>query len=166
MNAPLAEMLRYKRWATLTLLEACRVLTDDQLDARAAGASGATRELLVHLVGGQQTLALRTKGRQHEGELGRHSPWPGFDELARLATDSADALVAIAEGLDSETEVDLPFQGKTYRFPLSFFLVHAVEHGAEHRTEIKVALNQAGVATPDLDGWSFAAAMGYGQEVT
>lgn len=165
MNTPLAEMLRYNRWATLTLIEACRGLHDDQLDTRIPAVSGSVRELLMHVVGGQQTFALRTRGRQHEGELSRNAPWPGFDTLLALATQSSDELVAIAESLDHDEDVDLPWMGKTYRFPKSFFLVHAVEHGAEHRTEIKVALASLGVETPDLDGWSYAAVAGFGREV-
>jgi uncharacterized damage-inducible protein DinB len=107
VNQPLAEMLRYNRWATLTLLEACRSLTDEQLDMHAPGTSGTVRSLLVHVVGGQQSQALRTQGRQHEGELGRRSSWPGFDTLIDLATRSADELVAIAEALATDTEVAL-----------------------------------------------------------
>jgi uncharacterized damage-inducible protein DinB len=164
MNAPLAEMLRYNKWATVMLLEACAALGDEQLDAHVAGTSGSVRELLTHIVGGQQTLALRTTGRQHEGELSRRSAWPGFEVLIEQATRSGDELIAVAEGLDADRQVDLPYMGKVYRFPVSFFLVHAVEHGVEHRTEVKVALAQLGVETPDLDGWSYAGAAGYGQE--
>ncbi|MEP7216959.1 MAG: DinB family protein [Anaerolineaceae bacterium] len=164
MNAPLAEMLRYNRWATLTLVNGCRVLTDKQLDHRMPEASGSVRELLCHVVGGQRTQALRTEGRQHEGELTRSSPWPGFDALIEAATASADALVAIAEALETDPEVILPFMGKAYRYPKSFFLVHAVAHGTEHRTEIKLSLANLGIETPDLDGWQYAVAMGYGQE--
>lgn len=163
MNSPLAEMLRYNKWATLTLLEACQTLGDGQLDARAPGTSGSVRELLTHIVGGQQTFALRTKGRQHEGELSRRSAWPGFETLIELATRSGDELIAVAEGLDVDREVDLPYMGKVFRFPVSFFLVHAVEHGVEHRTEVKAALVQLAVETPDLDGWSYAGAAGYGR---
>ncbi len=165
MNAPLAEILRYNKWATLTLLEACHRLSDDQLDARIDGVSGSVRELLVHIVGGQQTQALRTKGRQHEGELTRSSVWPEFDALLEFAATSADELIAIAESLDEDADVDLPYAGKTYRYPKSFFLTHAVAHGTEHRTEVKVALAQAGIATPDLDGWPYASSAGYGREV-
>lgn len=165
MNAPLAEMLRYNGWATLTLLEACRSLTGAQLDAHEPGTSGPVRELLVHIVGAQQTFALRTRGRQHEGELNRKSAWPGFDALMAAATTSADELVAIAESLETDTDVDVPYMGKTYRFPKSFFLVHAVEHGVEHRTEVKVALARLGVETPDLDGWPYAAFRGFGAEI-
>lgn len=166
MNAPFAQMLRYDKWATLTLIEACRSLDEAQLDARITAASGSVRELLVHVVGGQQTQALRTKGRQHEGELHRKSVWPGFDTLTEIATRASDELIAIAEALDADRDVDLPFQGKTYRFPASFFLTHAVEHGVEHRTEIKLILGSNGIETPDLDGWSYSAAAGYGQEVS
>jgi uncharacterized damage-inducible protein DinB len=158
-------MLRYNKWATMTLVEACRSLTDAQLDTRGAGVSGTVRLLLMHVVGAQQTLALRTKGRQHEGELSGRKPWPGFDTLLALAAQSADELIAIAEGMDTQTETDLPYMGTTYRFPTSFFLAHALEHGVEHRTEIKVALNQLGIETPNLDGWAYSEAMGYGQVV-
>ena len=100
MNAPLAHIFQYNKWATLTLLDACASLTDDQLETRLAPASGSVRELLVHVVGAQQTQVLRTKGRQHEGELNRHSQWPGFDMLRSLAVASSDDLIAIAESLD------------------------------------------------------------------
>ena len=92
MNRPLAETFRYNRWANLVLLEACRALTDEQLDARDPSASPSVRELLLHLVGGQQTFVLRTKGRQHEGELNRTSAFPGFDALTEIATATSDEL--------------------------------------------------------------------------
>ncbi len=166
MNRPLAEVLKYNRWAMLTLVEACRALTDVQLDARTAGVSASVRELLLHVVGGQQTFVLRTMGRQHEGELNRGSAWPGFDVLLDTARESSDRLVDIAEGLVDDEEVVLPYMGKRFGYPKSFFLVHAIAHGVEHRTEIKVALAQLGVETPDLDGWPYSGAAGYGREVS
>jgi uncharacterized damage-inducible protein DinB len=113
------------------------------------------RELLVHIVGGQQTFVLRTMGRQHEGELNRRSAWPGFETLMDVEATSSDELIAIAERLDADSDVELSYQGEKFAIPKSFFLVHAFEHGVEHRTEIKVALGQLGAATPDLDGWAW-----------
>jgi uncharacterized damage-inducible protein DinB len=165
MNAPFAEVLRYNKWANLTLFEACRALTDEQLDLRLVGASGPVRELLTHIAGAQQTFVLRTKGRQHEGELSRQSVWPGFDTLLDIIARTSDELIAIAEGLDTDAEVDLPYMGKVYRYPKSFFLVHAAAHGAEHRTEIKLILAYHGMQTPDLDGWAYSTAAGSGQAV-
>lgn len=166
MNQPLAEIFKYNRWANLQLLNVCRSLTDERLDTRAPGTSGTVRELLMHVVGGQQAFVARTSGRHPEGGLGRSSEWPGFDVLLDLARRSSDDLIGIAQGLVEDSEVSLPYGGKVYRFPKSFILAHAAEHGVEHRTEIKVALAQLGIQTPDLDGWPYSSAAGYGQEVT
>lgn len=155
-------MFEYNRWANRELFGACRSLSDDQLDAVAPGVSGSVRELLMHIAGAQQTFVLRTKGRQHEGELERTSAWPGIDELIRIVEATSAELCGIASNLDDDEEVDLPYAGESYRFPKRFFLVHAMEHSAEHRTEVKVALNQIGVTTPDLDGWQYATSKGYG----
>lgn len=165
MNKGLVEMFRYNAWANRRLFDSCRSLTDEQLDSRISGVSGSVRELLLHIVGGQQTFILRTKGRQHEGALTRRSAWPGIDKLIELAESTSLDLISIAEQLDEHAEVDLSYQGTAYRYPKRFFLVHAMEHGVEHRTEVKVALGQIGVETPDLDGWSFSEAAGYGQIV-
>ncbi len=166
MNQDLAEMFRYNAWANRELFSACRSLTEEQLDVHVQGISGSVRELLMHIAGGQQTFVLRTKGRQHEGELGRHSDWPGIEALIRIAASTSDELIAIAEGLKDNEEVDLPYQGKAYRYPKRFFLVHAMEHSTEHRTEVKVALAHIGIGTPDLDGWNYAQSAGYGQEIS
>lgn len=165
MNKALAEMFRYNAWANGEFFGACRSLTEEQLDTHISGTSGTVREILLHIVGAQQTMILRTKGRQHEGELTRRSAWPGIDRLIELAEETSEELIAIAEQLDDEEDVDLPYLGKTYRFPRRFFLVHAMEHSVEHRTEVKLALAQMGVETPDLDGWPYSMAAGYGQEV-
>ena len=165
MNKGLVEMFRYNAWANRELFEACRSLTDEQLDSHVPGTSGSIRELLMHIIGGQQTLILRTKGRQHEGELTRRSAWPGIDKLIEMAETSSEEFITIAEQLDDEEEVDLLYQGQTYRYPKRFFLVHAMEHSVEHRTEVKVALGHIGVETSDLDGWPYSEAVGYGQAV-
>lgn len=165
MSNGLTEALRYNAWANRELFEACRALTDEQLDTHIRGTSGTVRELSLHITGGQQTFVLRTKGRQHEDELDRESDWPGFDKLIEIINLTSDELVEIAEKLEYDEEVDLSYIGKTFRFPKCFFLVHALAHSIEHRTEVKVTLAHIGVDTPDLDGWGYAAAMGYGQEV-
>src|SRR6478672_8274023 len=103
MNAALVDIFRYNKWANLALIDACSSLPEAQLVSRLPAASGTVRELLVHLVGAQQTQVLRTKGRQHEGELNRASAWPGFDTLRRLAVDSSDELIAIAQALDEDS---------------------------------------------------------------
>jgi len=158
-------MFRYNAWANRQLFQACRSLTDEQLDTVGAGISGSVRELLMHIAGGQQTFILRTMGRQNEGELARWSEWPGVESVVEMARDTSDTLIGIAEQLQDDDEVELLYQEKIFRFPKRFFLAHALEHGMQHRTEVKVALSQIGLETPELDGWNYAGAAGYGQEV-
>ncbi len=165
MNEGLTEMFRYNAWANRELFSACRSLTEKQLDMHIQGISGSIRELLMHIAGGQQTFILRTKGRQHEGELGRQSDWPGIETVIRITASTSEELIAIAEQLKGNEVVDLSYQGRTYRYPKRFFLVHAMEHSTEHRTEVKVALASVGIETPDLDGWNYSLTAGYGQEI-
>ena len=87
-----------------------------------------------------------------------------METVISIVTATTDDLLRIAEELQSGEEVDLPFKGKSYRFPKRFFLVHAIQHGIEHRTELKLALAQIGIKTSDLDGWNYATVAGYGQE--
>ena len=156
MSKALVDCLRYSRWANLSLIDACRGLAAEQLDARATPSSRSVRELFQHLA----------KGRQHEGES-RHveATWPGLEVLREIVASSGDDLIAIAASLDEDELVALPYQGKTYEYPKSFFLLHAIEHGVEHRTEIKLTLALIGIETPDLDGWFYAPAAGYGREI-
>lgn len=164
--SPLAEAFRYNRWANERLLAACRALSDDLLDVAVPGTYGSTRRTLLHLVGGQQTFVLRTHGRQHEGEFSASSPWPGFDALERVADESSNALIAIAESLVGDEQITLPWQGTDYRFPRVFFLVHALEHGIEHRAQVVVTFAQLGLPAPDLDAWAYAEYAGYGLPVS
>src|SRR5713226_8404674 len=165
MSKALADCLRYNRWANLILIDACRGLTEEQLDTRASQSSRSVRDLLSHIVGSELTFVLRTKGRQHEGESRHVDTWPGFEVLREVAASSGDDLIAIAAGLDQDELVALPFRGKKYEYPKSFFLLHAIEHGVEHRTEIKVTLALIGIETPDLDGWPYSPAAGYGRKI-
>jgi len=99
---------------------------------------------------------------EHETGILRRSTVPGGDLIGAQVEEAQAAALAIAEALDEDSDVDLPWQGKSFYFPKSFFLVHAIEHAVEHRTEIKFALASAGIATPDLDAWKFSEAQGYG----
>ena len=123
------------------------------------------RDLLSHIVGSELTFVLRTKGRQNEGESRHVDTWPGFEVLREVAASSGEDLIAIAADLDEDELVALPYQGKTFEYPKSFFLLHAIEHGVEHRTEIKVTLALIGIETPDLDGWFYAPAAGYSRQI-
>ncbi len=164
MSRTLAEFFRYNRWANEQIIAACRALTDEQLDAHATGTHGPIRRTLVHMIDGQRSFLARLDGHAQppDGPLPR---WSGFDAIADLAATTGDALIAAAGSIDEDSEVVLAFMGKRYQYPKIFFLLHAIEHGIEHRTQINVMLPQLGIEHPDLDGWPYAAHAGFGTEV-
>jgi len=47
------------------------------------------------------------------------------------------------------------WRGESYEMPAALFLVQAINHATEHRTQIKTALTQAGITPPELDGWTW-----------
>jgi uncharacterized damage-inducible protein DinB len=162
VTAACDEILRYNDWANTVVIETCRSLSDTALDTVFEGAGRSIRDLLVHLVDGQRVLLSRVEGG-HTGE--GYAGWAGFDRLAADARRSGEAWSAAVavEGLDGS--VVLPYGAESYRFPGAFFLAHAMAHAAEHRTQILMALAALGIERPDLDGWAFARAMGYGELV-
>jgi uncharacterized damage-inducible protein DinB len=163
LNLGLVEALRYNKWANQRLLEACHDLTEQQLELRLA--AGPIRELLLHLVGAQEDYVHWTQGRPHESTLTRTSAWPGIGHLVDLADRTSRELIMIAEELDPDSDVRLTHHGSVHVYPKRFLLTSVVEHGVRHRTEITLTLASMGISTPDLDGWAYGRAAGYGAEV-
>ena len=165
MDLGLVEMLRYNGWANATLLDACRDLRDAQLRAKLAVTSGSVRDLLLHVIGGQQAYINLIQGHSDAGELDRDRPWPGMARLIAIADETSRELVSLAEQLDPTSEVDLAHHGKVHRYPKRFLMANVVEHGVRHRTELSVNLASIGLPMPDLDGWAYGRSAGYGAEV-
>lgn len=49
----------------------------------------------------------------------------------------------------------------TWWMPVSLYLLQAVNHGTEHRSQVAVILTQMGVQPPGMDGWEFFFASGH-----
>lgn len=163
-NAPLARMFEYNAWANDRIIDACRQLSDVQLDAPSSTVFGSIRNTLLHAIYGQYSFLARLEGRAHDPRS--ISPtWAGFDALAAVAAETSAALTNAARHLSGDADIVLAFQGTKYRYPQSFFLMHAIQHGTEHRTQIGVMLARPGHEAPNLDGWEFAASAGLGVEV-
>ncbi len=163
-NAPLSQMFEYNAWANGRMIDACRDLADAQFDAPASNAFGSIRDTLLHVVYAQYSILARLDGRAQDPRS-FSPPWPGFDALTTVASETGSALIAAAAALGADGEVVLAYQGKNYRYPKSFFLLHAIEHGVEHRAQIGMMLAQLGRDAPNLDGWAFAEHAGLGEEV-
>lgn len=159
---PLTEdFIRQNEWATLTLVEACRELTDEHLDdSSTTGVYGSIRATFHHIVsaeGGYATLL----GHEPEGRLRSRDPWPGFDGLADQVRKAADSLVA-ATFEDHDRRIPL---GDGWEVEASVVLIQAVHHGTDHRSQICTILTDLGVEPPEIDSWSWSEADGRAQEI-
>ena len=145
----LDRLLAHDQWATDTLLELSRDLTDAQLDQPFDLGHGSLRETFDHLVStidfwtvqmaGQPAPAERA-GRPTIAELReRHARY--YATFAALARQTRD------EQRQAETFVD----HAGYRQSLGSTIPHVILHNAQHRGEARHILERLGV--PDL--WDY-----------
>jgi uncharacterized damage-inducible protein DinB len=150
----LEKLFEHNNWANLQIIQACSALNDEQLDAEPKSATvGSIRTTLSHLVTSQQNY-LRLLTMPLDERLG-HIPPPPFTELKNLASNSGEALLALARN-----ESSIPIKGQL-RTRDGFFVepwvifVQIINHATEHREQIKSMLSALGVTPPDIDGWSY-----------
>jgi uncharacterized damage-inducible protein DinB len=151
----LEKLFEHNNWANLQIVQACSVLTDEQLDAEPQSATkGSIRSTLVHLVASQRGyLALLTLPVE-----GRPKTPLAFEELQESVSRSGEGLVILVrEKLDT-----LPDQLQTtdgYYVAPWVVLLQVINHATEHREQIKSMLSFLGMTPPDIDGWDYGFAI-------
>jgi len=151
---------RHNSWATRRLIEACRALTPEQLDATTPGAMGSVLQTLNHLVDGEglrfQTLLTGTPPPWERGEVA------GLDTLAARAEHNErwwdDYLAA---PVDAELPVRVEFQSQVYDVATGVILAQTVHHSNIHREQVCTILTVLGIQPPDLSGWGYGGAEGH-----
>jgi len=154
-NPILAELFRHNLWANLTLIDLCLTLSEEILATNVPGTFGGIHETLTHLAGAEERYLLALAG-------GAKQPNPALEEIAPdLATvreharQSGERFVAYAATVEGNPTLDVTWHGQSYKMPTAFYLVQAINHSTEHRSQVKIALTQAGISPPELDGWTW-----------
>ena len=157
----LVEFFRHNAMMNQRLVEVCRRLSPEQLDATATGTYGSVGATLVHIANAQEGYAARFLGTERPERL-PEEPFPGFESLAeRFANGDAQLEEAATQaGRDHEVEVTGDDPPGTWRMPASLILLQAVNHGTEHRSQVSTILTQLGVEPPEMDGWTYFFASG------
>jgi uncharacterized damage-inducible protein DinB len=160
MTTGLPDFFKYHLWANLRLLDACRRLSDAQLDATAKGTFGSVRETLMHMLTAEEGYARTLTGEMPTPPLKELTAFPGFDELRQRAKGSGEALIAFAEQVEQgELNQILHLDGGTYDAPVIVVVIQAIDHGIDHRSQIATLLSQQDIEPPDLDSWAYNDAM-------
>ena len=145
----LDRMLGYGGWTTGQALEACRGLTDAQLDQPFDIGHGTLRGTLVHVIG---AVAYWT------GQMTGEAPAPppaeaSIDALVAWHRQVHAAFAVAARRARDEGRLDETFLDR-YDYPQSRggTILQVAWHGAQHRAEVRHMLNRLGVEDlPDGD---------------
>src|SRR5215210_5797965 len=151
----LAELFRHNLWANLTLIDLCAMLPIDVLGTDVPGTYGATHETLTHLVGAEERYLAALVGGGERRNPTLEETAPDLGTLRDHARQSGEGFIAYAETVEGNPTLQVTWRGQAYEMPAALFLVQAINHATEHRTQIKTALTQAGVTPPELDGWTW-----------
>lgn len=154
----ISDFFRYNLWANLRLLDACAVLSDEQLDATPVDILRSVREILQHLLASEEGYAKHFTGKTPLPPLKEVATFPGFAELRQRAEQSGQTLLTLAEQEKNLGRI-LHLEDGTYDVPAIVVLIQVINHGVDHRSHIATVLDAQGIGSPDLDGWSYNDAM-------
>ncbi|MEX2373747.1 MAG: DinB family protein [Dehalococcoidia bacterium] len=155
------DFYRQNAWANLRLIDVCRGLTDEQLDATAPGAYGSVRSTLAHLVGAE-ALNLRRLGGAGPEIASRGAAWPGFQALEDVVRRTADGLIERAHSVGG-SRIVVEESGARFEVDANVLLMQVINHSTEHRSQICTILTVLGAlpSTGDdgqtiVDAWAWS----------
>ena len=154
-NPILADLFRHNLWANLTLIDLCLTLPDEILATHVPGTFGGIRETLTHLVGAEGRYMTAFVAGPERRNPTLEETAPDLATLREHARRSGEGLIAYVETVEGNPTLDVTWHGQSYQMPAALFLVQAINHATEHRSQIKIALTQAGISSPELDGWTW-----------
>jgi uncharacterized damage-inducible protein DinB len=162
----LVEFFRHNTMMNRRLLEACHDLSPEQVGATAIGTYGSIGATLVHIANSQVGYSARLLGTDRPEPL-PEAPLPGFGAVAERFDLGNERLeeAATQAGQDRNVQVTGDDPPGTWWMPVSLFLLQAVNHGTEHRSQVATILTQLGVEPPEMDGWTYFFDSGHMVEV-
>jgi uncharacterized damage-inducible protein DinB len=153
MASTLEHLFRHNRWANRLMLEACRGLSEEDLDATVAGTYGSIRDTITHLVRAESGYTFRLTDRPRI--FGREDPYPGVDRALEVLSQTGEALEEVARTDDLARIVEIKTEEGTEQYPAFVFALQVINHATDHRSHIATILTQLGHEPPDIDLWSY-----------
>jgi len=137
----------YDTWANARILTACAGLSDTQFVAEASASFSSIRDTLVHTMWAQWNWLLRWQGRPNPPRFDPadypdvaavRARWEAIDREAHAFVAAVDepSLDAICRYVNSRNE--------PMAYPLWQQMLHQVNHGTQHRSEVATILTEYG----------------------
>lgn len=160
----LGDAFAHHVWATLRLIDACDVLSPEQMETAVSGTYGSILDTMRHLVGADAWYLFRVSGER--------TPLIDEDQMdlaelrATMERHDGEWSRLLAEELDPDAVVvTRRDDGSETHAPIGIRLAQALHHGTDHRSQICTALTALGVEPPAIDALDFGLSDGRVVEV-
>jgi uncharacterized damage-inducible protein DinB len=153
------KLFKFNLWANTEIIQLCATLDETQLAVEASGVYGRIKPTITHIVRSEGTYL---------GDLGGEYLWDhkkdwgdlSFAQLLEMAQQSGSALLERAASMDPDMLCEFVADNKRYEFPAWTIANQAINHGIEHRTQLRLLLTQLGVPHPGQSVWGFSESIG------
>lgn len=150
----------YQYWGNQRILDICAQLSQAQLDAPTKNGYPNLRATLVHAMSTEWIWRSRWQGVSPKAHLDERD-FPTLDALhARWQEEEEQTRAFLATLQESDLATDLTYQnlkGTTFTLPLWQTLLHVINHGTQHRSEVAFMLTALDYSPGDLDLFLFFA---------
>ncbi len=144
---PSEVLLAHNSWANGLLIDACRPLTDGQLDTPFEMGLGAIRPTVTHILGAMRGWA-DFLGKRPPRERLESSPGLGPSGWAEMLPELDRELRESAFSGPMDEVINTERGGRSYSFVRAHVIVHVTTHGVHHRAQCLNMLRHLGV--PEL----------------
>ena len=149
-----ATMYRYNTWANDRILDTAAELSADEYRSPGGASFDSVHETLVHIMGAQWLWLSRWKGTSPAAL----PPADAFADLgalrrrwAEIEADTQAFLAALTEPQLERVIEYRNFEGERWAYPLWQQMLHQVNHGTQHRSEVAMLLTRFGHSPGWLD---------------
>ncbi len=145
-------MFRHNSWATIALIDFCRGLRQDQLEASASGTYGTVQATLAHLLLAEEAYLSRLMGKPPQLER--------LSELDELGVRAARLTTEWEQMISGDLDPDKEVESRLGPQKAGIILAQVINHGNEHRGQVCTILGANGITPPKIDAFAYAASGG------
>lgn len=151
----LSTLYDYNYWANRRILDTAELLTAEQLAAPAPFPLGGVHSTLVHMLGAERLWRQRCQDRVSPTSMLDAALVATLADLRSVWREEERLMRGFVAGLSSEAlTAPVHYQnmrGQPFQSTLWPILVHVVNHGTQHRSEVAAMLTQFGHSPGDMD---------------
>jgi uncharacterized damage-inducible protein DinB len=156
----LSDAFAHHVWATEQLLDACSVLTAEQLITPTTGTYGPIIHTLRHIVQSDRWYVHFFPSAEGLALIADEDELSLPELRSEMAKNATAWNELLATEIDPDVEQMAHENGWEVYTPVGVRLAQVVHHGTDHRSQVCTALTSLGIEPPEIDVWAYAQATG------